>query len=425
MARIEELPDDFDESINLNETAPAKPAPSNDSVPAPMPDAPNFPINEERLKEMQKDPNAPLLPPAMAAVQSHTAEEILAMMNKTPLFMTDIDNAGDEDGENVVLDALQAMQNEGTRAEVAQSYREQGNEAAKEKRWIDAKEFYTKAIAVILAKVDKWEKPEDPNEEAKLLRQVEEASYINRALCNLELQNYRSTTLDCASVLKLNPRNVKAYYRSSMALYSLDKVDEAEDATQRGLTLDPTNKSLEIVASKITARKEAKARIAAKKKAEEERNRKEKLLLSTALRARQIRTRKTDQPPDVEDAGIRLSPDPLSPESMLEFPTVLLYPMEAQSDFIKSFSEMNSIVDHLDYIFPLPWDTKHEYSINNVECFMETVTGGLIKAGKKLPLLQILSGGKVEVVDEMVRIFVVPISKTGKFIAEMKARKTT
>ncbi|OJJ40204.1 hypothetical protein ASPWEDRAFT_193385 [Aspergillus wentii DTO 134E9] len=210
-----------------------------------------------------------------------------------------------------------------------------------------------------------------------------------------------------------------------MALYSLDKVDEAEDATQRGLTLDPTNKSLEIVASKITARKEAKARIAAKKKAEEERNRKEKLLLSTALRARQIRTRKTDQPPDVEDAGIRLSPDPLSPESMLEFPTVLLYPMEAQSDFIKSFSEMNSIVDHLDYIFPLPWDTKHEYSINNVECFMETVTGGLIKAGKKLPLLQILSGGKVEVVDEMVRIFVVPISKTGKFIAEMKARKTT
>lgn len=90
----------------------------------------------------------------------------------------------------MVLDALQAMQNEGTRAEVAQSYREQGNEAAKEKRWIDAKEFYTKAIAVILAKVDKWEKPEDPNEEAKLLRQVEEASYINRALCNLELRMF-------------------------------------------------------------------------------------------------------------------------------------------------------------------------------------------------------------------------------------------
>ena len=86
-----------------------------------------------------------------------------------------------------MLDAIQAMQNEGTRGEVAQNYREQGNEAAKEKRWIDAKEFYTKAIAVLLAKEDKWDKPEDPKEEEKVKRQVEEASYINRALCNLEL----------------------------------------------------------------------------------------------------------------------------------------------------------------------------------------------------------------------------------------------
>jgi hypothetical protein len=71
----------------------------------------------------------------------------------------------------------------------------------------------------------------------------------------------------------------------------------------------------------------------------------------------------------------------------------------------------------------LPWDIKQEYTINGVDCFMETVTGGLIKAGKKLPLLQILSGGKVEVVDELVRIYVIPTSKSAKFIAEMKARK--
>lgn len=147
-------------------------------------------------------------------------------------------------------------------------------------------------------------------------------------------------------------------------------------------------------------------------------------MLSTALRARQIRTRKTEQPPDMEDAKIRLVPDPLSPESTIEFPAVFLYPMEAQSDFIKSFSEMNTIADHLEYIFPLPWDTKKEYTVGNVECFMQTITGGLIKAGKNLPLLQILTGGKVEVIDQLVSIFVVPSSKTGKFIAEMKARKT-
>lgn len=94
------------------------------------------------------------------------------------------------DGENLMLDAIQAMQNEGTRSEVAGNYREQGNEAAKEKRWADAKEFYTKAILVLQAKEDKWDKPEDPVEEDKLRRQIEEASYINRALCHLELSTF-------------------------------------------------------------------------------------------------------------------------------------------------------------------------------------------------------------------------------------------
>ena len=343
------------------------------------------------------------------------------------------------DGENVMLDALYALQNEGTRGEVAQNFREQGNEAAREKRWLDAKEFYSKAIAVILAKEDKWDKPGKHQEEQKLLRQAEEASYINRALCHLELSmqhtpwtgtfladrigNYRSATLDCASSLRLKPKNVKAFYRSATALYALDKIPEAEDAAFRGLSLEPENKPLQQTATKIAERKASLERIATKKKNEADRLRREHQLLSVALKARQIRTRKTGQPPEMEDAGIHLSPDPLSPESTVEFPAVLLYPMDAQSDFIKAFPEMTSIADHLDYIFPLPWDKKKEYTINSVECFMQTITGGLIKAGKKLPLLQILSGSKAEVVDELVTIYVVPIAKTGQFVAKMKARK--
>ncbi|KAL2009659.1 hypothetical protein VTN00DRAFT_5466 [Thermoascus crustaceus] len=428
MGRIEELPDDFDESLDLNKQppneqpiAPSLPHSGIENV-EPSNEAP-FPINEEKLKDMENDPSAPKMPPAMASVKSHTADEIIDMMKKTPLFMTDLENAGDEKGENLMLDAIRAMQNEGTRGEVAQNFREQGNESAKAKNWKDAKEFYNKGIAVLTAKEDQWEKPEDVAKEQKLLREVEEACYINRALCNLELKNYRSTTLDCASALKLNPKNVKAYYRSAMALLALDKVAEAEDAASRGLKLDPKNKSLEQVASKIAARKTVLEGIAAKKKAEEERKNKEKVILSTALRARQIRTRTTDQPPDMEDAEVHLAPDPLSPESTLVFPTVFLYPMDAQSDFIKSFSEMDSIADHLGYIFPLPWDSKQEYTLSSVDCYIETVSGGLIKAGKKLPLLQILSGGKVEVVDGLVRVNVVPTAKAGKWIEEMKARK--
>jgi hypothetical protein len=98
MSRIEELPDDFDESLNLNEQPPQVaqdlPQPGFDGFAANN-EAP-FPINEERLKELINDPNAPDMPAAMASVKSHTQEELMDMMNKTPLFMTDIDKAGDE-----------------------------------------------------------------------------------------------------------------------------------------------------------------------------------------------------------------------------------------------------------------------------------------------------------------------------------------
>ena len=98
MSRVEELPDDFDESLNLNDAPPEVtqnlPQPGFDAF-APGNDIP-FPINEEGLKALQTDPNAPELPPAIAAIQSHSSEELMAMMNKTPLFMTDIENAGDE-----------------------------------------------------------------------------------------------------------------------------------------------------------------------------------------------------------------------------------------------------------------------------------------------------------------------------------------
>ena len=105
MSRIEELPDDFDESIDLNKQTPAPEAPSNngsgdgDGLPGmpPAGDQVPFPINEERMKEMEeKDPAAPKMPPNMASVKSHTADELWEMMNKTPLFMTDINKAGDE-----------------------------------------------------------------------------------------------------------------------------------------------------------------------------------------------------------------------------------------------------------------------------------------------------------------------------------------
>jgi len=263
----------------------------------------------------------------------------------------------------------------------------------------------------------------DLEEEEKKEREIEEACYINRALCNLELQNYRSTTLDCAATIRLNPRNVKAYYRSCLALLALDKIAEAKDVWSRGYKLDPNNSALRTISAKIAARQKVLDDIAQKKKSQREKASREKMTLMAALRARDIKMRSTEKPPDLEDAAIHLTPDPLSPESHLVFPLVLLYPLHAQSDFVKAFHETETITDHLKYIFPLPWDKAKEYTIGTVECYMETTSGGLIKAGKKLSLLKILSSGKVEVVDGLVKINVVPSVKASGWVEDMKQRR--
>ncbi len=90
---------------------------------------------------------------------------------------------------------MRALQYEGTPAENAQGFKEQGNEMVKVKRWKDAKEFYTQGLAVLyqnkeqFSNVPRKDGEADPvdEEEARKERSIEEACYVNRAICNLEL----------------------------------------------------------------------------------------------------------------------------------------------------------------------------------------------------------------------------------------------
>lgn len=212
MARIEELGDE----ATVSDTAP----------PPPTAETP-FPL---RPKPTEQDVSTtPSLPPAMDSVRSHTADEIVQMMKKTPLFMTDLADSADgrpapfsphtlqspphsshninpknhetqtdeysvlDQEENLELEAFKALQYEGTRAEIALGFKERGNEMVAEKRWVDAKEFYTKGIAALkaplpAAQVESPASEEEQRKEREKERKVEEACYVNRALCNLEIR---------------------------------------------------------------------------------------------------------------------------------------------------------------------------------------------------------------------------------------------
>ena len=139
------------------------------------------------------------MPPAMASAKQYTADEVVTMLNRTPLFMTELDETDGDGGDNIELEALRALAYEGTRAEIAQNFREQGNDLAKEKRWADAKEYYTKAVAALKASATEAQlKDEAQNEESEKSKrtELEELCYVNRALCNLELSTLPSNSPD-------------------------------------------------------------------------------------------------------------------------------------------------------------------------------------------------------------------------------------
>lgn len=385
----------------------------------------------------------PELSPGRAMTERKTVDEVVAELKRTPFFMTELE-------ENDDTEALKALAYEGTPLEVASDFKDHGNECFRIKRWADAKEFYTKGVLVLAAEERKRargeqqtvpEKEKDVKEEVKeegerekeketeedvikSQRAMLESLYVNRAACHLELQNYRSCWLDGAAALRLNDQNIKAYYRSAKAFLAVGRIAEADDTCARGLAIaSGKNAPLQALAQQIIQKSEVARE---KQRKEDERVGREKMraqLVRVALKARGIRTRTTAQPPEMEDAGIQLVPNPDDPASDLSLPVVLLYPAHLKSDFIKQFRTTETLADHLSYVFPLPWDGAAEYTLSGVECYMETVEGGLIKVGKKARLLKALCSPKVEVVDELVRVFVLPQPKAADWAAEFKMKK--
>ncbi|RNJ57318.1 hypothetical protein D7B24_006225 [Verticillium nonalfalfae] len=344
-----------------------------------------------------------------------TVDEVYADLQTSPLFMTELD----EDNETVA--ALQALAFEGTPLENGTNFKDQGNECFRARRWADARAFYTQGIDVLLpgerarrrgATTRRTEREvtadgrevetevDDAPADVAALRACLEALYVNRGACELALRNHRACWLDCGLALRLNPRNVKALYRSSRALLAVGRIDDADDACAHGLAVDPENEALRTVAGDIVA---AAAQRDAKKKADDAR--------ADAARRR------------AADARVRLVPDEEDPRSSLVVPVVLLYPTDLESDFVKAFGEADVLADHLRYIFPLPWDRAADYTLDATECYVETVAGGLMKWGKKMPLLKVLASGSVEIVDDVFKVFVVPKAKAAAWVEDFKMKK--
>ncbi|OAA61393.1 Tetratricopeptide-like helical [Cordyceps fumosorosea ARSEF 2679] len=380
------------------------------------------PTQAQPVEGSAPDATKPALPPGLAANAGKTTAEILADLNRSPLFMTEME----EDNDDIA--ALQALDYEGSPLENASDFKERGNERFRARGGLpDAREFYTRGVLLLTAEERKRARGEvtrnpegeaDSEDEVAAQRATLAALHVNRAACQLGLENYRAAWLDCVAALRLDPRAVKAYYRAARALLRVDRVAEAADMCTRGLSFEPSNAPLGALAAEISART---AQLDERRRRDEDRReatRRQERLLRAALAARGIPTRSTPKPPEMEDARVRLGPG-----AGLAFPVLLLYPEHGESDFVKAFEETQSLADHLGYVFPLPWDAAGAYRLEAVSCYVETRDGGLLKMGKKASLLKVLSTGRVEVVDQLLRVFVLPTDKADGWIAKFKEQK--
>jgi hypothetical protein len=156
--------------------------------------------NDNASKGPQGAPAAGTTPPSQRDGETeYDPDELFKELNRMPFFMTQLPE--DDGEENVLVEALKSMAYEGTRDQIAENFKNQGNEAVAEKRWFDAREFYTKALTALKGpKIPshledgnpmlKVVELEDDETIEKKERALEEACLANRALCQLEMSTY-------------------------------------------------------------------------------------------------------------------------------------------------------------------------------------------------------------------------------------------
>ncbi|KAI7861604.1 hypothetical protein BDF14DRAFT_1738274 [Spinellus fusiger] len=290
---------------------------------------------------------------------------------KVPLFMSHL-----PDEDNITLEAIQSLVYDGTPEEIAENFKNQGNDCFKggKAHYKNAVDYYTKAIDTQCS-------------DMKLI----EACYANRAAVNLEMGNLGRAIRDCAKCLELNPRNVKALYRSARALLSLERLDEAYDCCEHALLVDPTNAPVMGLREQCGQRRAVAAKQQQEKEEREQKAKKTKEDLEKALTQRKISIVVTDK--EVH-ANAKIVYD--AEQDVVSWPVFFLYPEHKESDFLESCHEDSTFMDHLEVIFeqPAPWDASHSYVPEDLDVYFENTQSSkpkLIKIGKKHTLRKILS----------------------------------
>ncbi|CAG2105818.1 unnamed protein product [Medioppia subpectinata] len=268
-------------------------------------------------------------------------------MAKHPFFNTN-PNVGYE--SSPLVDALRDLKYDkefNSKEELVNSYREDGNENFRRKKYLWAVESYSEAI-----KVD--------SEDNALMSIV----YNNRSSAHYYLQNYRSSANDAIKAYELDSNNQKALIRIVLCYFELKEYSKC-------LEICRNNSHLKL---DLLSDYEKKASIEVKIKERNERKDK-----TETLKRKQIEDKIQSV---VNERGVKFMGslfDSIHPAADgkhvtldesggLVWPVLLLYPEYGESDFIEMFAENHTFIQHLNVMFAefADWDTKRKYKPNDI-----------------------------------------------------------
>lgn len=292
-------------------------------------------------------------------------------MEKHPIFMS----KPLEEGEELppMVEALQQLKYDpefNSPIELAMSYKEDGNQNFKRKKYRWAVESYTNAL--------------DSKCEDKELNAV---LYTNRAIAQFCIGSYRKALKDSTEAKALNPKHLKAFYRGALCCFELREYDNCICWCDEGLQVQSEYKELMDLRKKA---EEQKTKVELLEKEAAAKALKEKLeveCINKAVRERGIRfegkglTAQSLEPvyPEADCSKVYLTS-----EGVLVWPVLLLYPEFGFSDYIQAFDEHACFYDHLVAMFSEhpPWDTNREYIPGNLQVYFTDSENALVPVDK-------------------------------------------
>mmetsp|Transcript_17639 Transcript_17639/g.49945 ORF Transcript_17639/g.49945 Transcript_17639/m.49945 type:complete len:442 (-) Transcript_17639:60-1385(-) len=117
----------------------------------------------------------------------------------------------------------------------ADRFRQEGNEAYRKHNYGLAAVHYRKALLQFDYTFA------DTDEEEKLVDDVKERCLLNLAACKCQQEEWDEVLTQCRLALEINPRSVKAFYRTGQAHLARDQFELATDSLRSAHELEPQN----------------------------------------------------------------------------------------------------------------------------------------------------------------------------------------